>query len=281
MWFGPWLGPWLGTWELEETGEVVYVDMTMETYALVYANMALTREREPEGSRLSTFGELKRQVMLRLDRPGGRTTLIVEQAINDTLRLICSIKDFDELMILDTSNAFTVAQQKSYHIVNDLALTRPKDIYTIRYMDTSNSEKLEYVPLRELDQRVPYTEMSGYGSPSYYTRRGMYIELYRIPDEVKPLYIQYSQWPEQLVYNSDECPFINMDPTIVTLATDMASSMMDGASTTSWAQKAMEMLNITTREDETRPDKTFIARGFEPGLARVGEYWKDPFYKGK
>lgn len=233
---------------------------------------------------MSTFAELKRQVQLRLgDNISGKTVLAIEQAINDAQMAIASIRDFDELITLDTTHALTVDGTKSYHITTDLLLVRPKDIYSIRYMDTDLSRKLIYVSPRELDEKIPYTEIVGEGRPTYYTRRGMYIELFRIPDVAKSLYIQHSQWPALLSADTDETPFINIDPVIVSLSTDIAQAILEGVGggQTGWAQRAQQLLGMALKEDAERPDRTFVAQPFNPsGAGPVGEYWDNPFYKG-
>lgn len=230
----------------------------------------------------TTLFELKRQVFLCLGSVDGVTDLRVEQAINNALRTIAMVKDFDELMVLDVDNCETVAEQKSYHIIDDLLLTQPKDIYSVRYMDEGNSRKLKYVEVRELDEKVPYTELTGYGRPTYYTRRGFYIELYRIPDEAKSLYIQYSQWPAKLTYDDDRCPYLNINPVIVELSVDIAVSMMSGSGMSDWALRAQQLLGIAVKEEGDRPDRPLIAQPFMADeFHPMNEYWLDPFYKGE
>ena len=229
---------------------------------------------------MGTFAELKRQVSLRLDRIDGRTNLIVEQAINDVLKIIARVKDFDELVVLDTTSASTVADQKSYHLVNDFALTRPKDIYSMRLMDDSDSRKLTFVPTTDLDSAIPYTEQSGTGKPYYYTLRGLNVEMYRIPDAAYHLYIQYSQWPAVLVNDTDETEIDNIDDVIVALASDASVSMLDGSGSVDWFQRASALLQGAVKEQVEMPDKVFIAKPFSTRKSVPGEYWRDPFYKG-
>jgi len=228
----------------------------------------------------TTFGELKRQVLLRMPDPGdGKTILAVEQGINEAHKAIARVRDFDELTVLDTANASTVANQSLYHIIDDLGLARPKDILTIRYMDEANSRKLTYVPVRELDERIPYTELFGTGKPSYYTRRGMYIELFRIPDEAKPLYILHTQWPATLSNDSDTTPYSNLDDVICTLATEIATSILEGGAATSWTARASALLGLAISDDMRRPDRFLVARPFSAAGEPVGKYWLNPWIR--
>jgi len=218
--------------------------------------------------------------MLKLQpRSDGITRLTVEQAINDAQRVIACVRDFDELKVLDTTHASTVKDQKVYHIETDLELVRPKDIYSIRLMDQANSRKLTFVPLSELDSRIPYTELAGTGKSIYYTVRGRYVELYRIPDATYPLYIQHSQWPVVLTEDSNQTDYIYIDHVIVALAVDMALASLEGGSG-DWFSRAKQLLGISLEEDETRPDQFYAAQPFEPTHHwPLGQYWLNPWIK--
>lgn len=226
---------------------------------------------------MSNYKELVSKVLLRLENPvDGRTHLAVKEAINDAMKHLARAKDWDELMILDTTNAETAASTKFYHLVDDWSLTRPKDIYTLRYMDENSSRKLIYVPARRLDEVIPYTESLGTGKPNWYTRRGDEIELIRVPDADKSVYVFYSQWPEVLSDDTDEPVYSDLDDVIVALATDITGGILENA-ISDWTAKARELLGISIREDLTRPDRTLIARPFRPQQPVLGEYWKNPF----
>ena len=62
----------------------------------------------------TTFAEFKRRVMLGIPQVDGETLLTVEEAINIAHKVIACVRDFDDLMVLDTTNALTVASQKLY-----------------------------------------------------------------------------------------------------------------------------------------------------------------------
>ena len=230
----------------------------------------------------TTFGELIRQVSLKLKRNDGLAFLAIKDGINDAHKNIARVKDFDELVLLDTTNAKTAVGVKSYHITTDLGLVRPKDIYSIRYMDGVNSRKLEYVSPREIDEKIPYTEIFTTGRPKWYTRRGMSIELFRIPDAIKSLYILHSQWPMVLSADSDTTPYLYLDDVIITLGADIASSTLEEGGVTSWFERAKQLLGIVLKEDETRPDIFYVAQPFSARERRVlGSYWLNPWQKGQ
>lgn len=228
----------------------------------------------------TTFAEFKRKVMLNLQpRDDGLNLLATEEAINDAQKVVASVRDFDELMTLDTTHAVTVADQKLYHVETHLSLVRPKDIYSIRLMDTDNSRKLDYIPFRGLDERIPYTELTGTGRSKYYTTRGRYIELYPIPDAVYSLYIQHSQWPAVMDEETDQTEFLNIDHVIIALATDMAIASLEGGAS-DWAKRAQQLLGVATSEDMTRPDQIHVAQPFVPTkYPPIGSYWLNPWVK--
>lgn len=225
---------------------------------------------------MATFEELVSKILLRLDRNDGRARLATEESINDALKYIARVKDFDELMVLDTTNAATVIDTKLYHLVDDWGLTRPKSLYTLRYMDESSSRKLIYVPASRLDAVIPYTEQLGTQRPNWYTRRGDEVELIPIPNAAKSVYIFYSQWPA-ILSGALEPPYSDLDDVIITLSTDIATGILD-KSFGNYVQRARELLGLAVREDITRPDRTFIAQPFQAADEAVqGEYWLDPF----
>lgn len=230
----------------------------------------------------TSYKELIRQVLLSMpDATEGEAFMLVKQSINVAHKIIASLRDFDDLMVLDTTHALTVIDQKMYHIETDLLLVRPKDIYSIRYMDDELSRKLIYVPFRELDEKIPYTEQIGTGRPKWYTRRGKNIELYRIPDAAKSLYIMHSQWPAELVDDTDLTPYSNLDHVIVPLAVNIASDLKIG-NITDWTSIASKMLSMALSEESYHPDEMMVAQPFTThARPPLGETWNNPFIKSQ
>ena len=224
----------------------------------------------------TTYEELWRKVLLRLNKSDGRAQMAAKDGVNDAQRVIARVRDFDELIAYDRTSAATVASTSIYHIEDDLSLTRPKDIYSIKLMDSENSRKLIFVPSRRVDKIIPYPATLGEGRSKWYTRRGMNIELFRTPDDAYSLYIQHSQWPLKLSADGDNTSYSDVDDVIITLGHEMAEASLEGA-VVDWDSRAEKLLAGAIREEITRPDREFIARPFDPKQQVYGEYWKQPF----
>jgi hypothetical protein len=227
---------------------------------------------------LSTYKELYQKVLFRLNKSDGRALLAAKEAVNDAHKIIARVKDFDCLMVLDTENAWTVADQSTYHLVTDWGLTNPKDLYTLRYMDEGSSRKLEYVTGRRLDDVVPWTEIFGTQKPYYYTRRGKSIELIPIPNEAAQVYVFYSQWPVELTEDDDESSYTgeSLDDVVISLSTRMADASLSDTSG-DWESLAQSLLTGSFLENESRPDRILVAQPFRVQRPRYGEWWKHPF----
>lgn len=226
--------------------------------------------------------ELRRKVVLRLERADGRAILASEEGINDACRLIAMVEDFEDLTVLDITNAATVVSQRDYVIGTDWTLVRLKALLTLRYMDEENSRKLIYVPISMMDDRIPYPEQNGTDRPKWYIQRGKTVSLFPIPDAAKPIYTTHTQWPITLSADSDECSFPEeIDHVVVGLGTDIAKAILnrekDG---TNWLERAKGYLGMAVSSNSTKPDRLLVAQPFcSSESALSGEYWNNPFVK--
>lgn len=229
----------------------------------------------------TTYKELYQKVLLRLESTDGKALLASKESINDAQKVIARVQDFDELKVLDTSNALTVASTKTYHLTDDWGLTRPKDLYYLKYMDEGSSRKLTYVPPRTVAESLPYEEILGEEKPKWYARRGNNIDLIPIPSEAKSIYIYYSQWPTILDSDTDETDYVDIDDVIIALGTEMADAILQGVTGTNWSGRAGALLKGSVMEDAYRPDQDYYAQPFRASResAPLGEYWKMPFVK--
>lgn len=229
----------------------------------------------------TTFKELYQRVLLRLDRGAdGRALLAAKEGLNSAQKVLARVRNWDELMVLDTSNAKTVTDQKTYSMTSDWGLTRPKDILSIRLIDNSNSRKLVWVGPREVDKVIPYPEDYGTSIPQWYTQRGNDVELLPIPNDAYDLYVFYAQWPVDLSDDSDEIVFSDLDDVLIALGTEMADAILDRVVGVNWTSRAQALLAGAFKEDVSRPDQFRVARPFEPTpIVPYGEYWRRPFVR--
>lgn len=135
---------------------------------------------------------------------------------------ICRSYNFDELIILNVS-ASTVTGVLSYPLIsgtNNLGLTLPKDIETVRLINNENSIKLERMHMRKFDLKFPYPPNFADQNPTRYCLRGFNIEVFPIPDSNYPLYITYHAWPTPftLAATTQVSDFYFKDQLIITAA---------------------------------------------------------------
>lgn len=126
--------------------------------------------------------------------------------------------NFDELNT-NYESATTVASVKRYPLesgTNNLGLTRPKDIFSIRLIDGDNSRKLTRWSTRKFDRKIARPENYSEGRPRIYIKWSYSAEFFRIPDSAYTLHIRYPQWATDLTTSSQTSDFINKDHLIVT-----------------------------------------------------------------
>jgi len=137
--------------------------------------------------------------------------------INFGQKRIARHYNFHELDNLQDSAA-TVDTVKRYPMVsgtNNFGLIRPKDIYSVRLMDSENSKVIQRRHRRWFDKHYPRPENYSGGRPDIYIRDGNYLEFFRIPNGTFDIYIRYPQWPTDLTTGSSS-DFENKDQMIIT-----------------------------------------------------------------
>ena len=179
-------------------------------------------------------------------------------------------------------SAATVDGVKRYPLVtgtNNLGLTRPKDIQSIRLIDGENSRKLERWSDRKFDKWYPRPENFSEGRPYIYIRYGNNVEMFRIPDAAYDLYIRYPQWATTLSSSSQVSDFENKDQLLVT------SGILEGylhfeeyTDAQTWYQRFLGQLSDAVHVEgdvDWEPDAEEFSR--MPGGYRSGEPWLDPY----
>ena len=131
---------------------------------------------------------------------------------------IARFYSFHELNTLYESAA-TVDGTKRYPMItgtSNLGLTRPKDISSIRLIDSENSRTLVRWSQRKFDKHFPYPTNYTEQRPKLYIRWGSYVEMFPIPDDAYTLHIRYPQWPTVLSTGTQTTDFEEKDQLLIT-----------------------------------------------------------------
>jgi len=219
-----------------------------------------------------TRAEIRAEVRSNIKRTvDGVPDTRINMWVNWGQALIADWHSWEEMRKIYT--ATTANGQKKYGFP-----TRMKDIYSITLQDGASSRKLVYVSPREFDTKVPRPEQTTKGRPTYYVDYGVNFELYRIPDKVYTLNLRCSVYPADLTADSAESELLRKDALIVACATMFGFlSLREIEDATYWKNEvAVPLYQSSLTSDHSAEDWLPIARGYDAGAERVGEYWSNP-----
>lgn len=187
--------------------------------------------------------------------------------------------NFPELNV-NLETPVTVTDVKRYPMVtgtNNLGMTRPKDIASIRLIDSQNSRALTRKNQRWFDSHFPSPTNYTSGFPSIYVRYGNNIEFFRIPNAAYSLYIRYPQWASDLSTTNQTSDFEYKDQLLI------ASGILEGylhfeeyTDVQTWSQRFLGLLSDAIKT-EGEMDWEPVATPFGRGGYISGEYWIDPY----
>ena len=200
--------------------------------------------------------------------------------LNFGQRRIARSANFDEMCKINESAA-TVTSVKTYPMssgTNNIGLTRPKDIMSLRLIDSENSRKLTRWSYQKFDMKYPRPENYATQRPTIYTRWGNSLILFRIPDAAYTLHVRYTQWPADLSLGTGTSDFENKDEILIaagTLETFLAlEEVVDAAIWLKRFDNLMEKARVDdTYEPDWAPEAEPMADWRGP---QSGEPWKDP-----
>jgi hypothetical protein len=183
-----------------------------------------------------------------------------------------------------TESAATVTSVSRYPLVtgtNNLGLTRPKDIQSIRLIDSQNSRILVRKSPRWFDQKLPLITNYADGRPHIYIRWGNDVELFRRPDAAYTLYIRYPQWATDLTSGSTATDFERKDEVLI------AAAILEGylhleeyESAKIWSARFIGLLTDAVRGEgdvDWEPQAQAMAGAYGQGGYTSGEPWIDPY----
>jgi len=225
-----------------------------------------------------TESELKDEVKRALGNRDDMDSRLV-RFLNLAQTKMARTHEFEELQtVTDASLGYTGTAADDKFL--DVATTI-KTIYSFRIFDSAMSRKLEYIPSRQWDKRIPLPEYYATGWPSHYTKWRHKLEFWRVPKQAFNYEMRHSVWPTAF---SDSLPsatsdFLNKDDIIIYLAVSWAyaSSGKTQKATEFW-QFYRTAMNSAIGDDIVSPDMT-IAPNVGGGIdgVELGKYWADPF----
>ena len=227
------------------------------------------------------FSDLKDEVLQGLGNRTGIDSSRLARVINLAQMRIARVKVWDDLETV-VEGTFSITSSAK----NDKFLTLPtnvRTIYSVRVIIGANqSRKLQYVPPRKFDEKIPEPEYYSRGKPTIYTLYSGKLELWKVPDSTYSYSIRMATWPSTLSSDSDVSDLDQKDDMIIALSLSwMFQSIGRTEDASRWWRIYANMLNSATGEETEKLDMDLLP-SFEsmPGNAGVGDYYVNPFVKG-
>ena len=219
-----------------------------------------------------TLTELEAEIRANL---GNRTDLDsrLPRILSLAQEVIMRAHPFSEMNSEETLT--TVADTKTVNLP-----TNPREVYSVRLIDNSNSRKLRYIPLRQWDRRAPYPEHYTTGRPSLYTLYNDKIELWRIPDAAYTIYCRCNLMPTEFSSDSDVASDLeNKDDLLIAIATEYCFRSLGGDT-----ERIMRWQSVATNglRNAIKADTQFEDQVISSERARTtvtDDYWLNPFIR--
>lgn len=200
----------------------------------------------------------------------------IQTAFNTVMNRIARQYDFRILMDEDTS-VTTVVSTFTYTLP-----TNTHRIYRLIYEDGSNSVDLNEISAAEYDRRYPYPSSLGDSEPRDYCRRNeTTIDLSPPPNDTNTLRIFRSKWPTEFTSDSSEPEYIRMDDVLIAgVVAEMYHQLDLTDDFKIWTAEFNVLLKDAWERDQESPNLVQQLRGWGQSPQVIGDYWKNPFYKG-
>jgi len=157
------------------------------------------------------LSEMITQVRLNIGNRSNLTDAYIRQWLNWSMTDAATIRNWSDMKGVDES-VTTRADGLEYQLPQGL-----KDILYASYLNGSQSLKLVYKSPRMFNAQFPHPEEDGSGTPSFYTKEGEYLKLWRTPNEAgHPIRLFCTKWPQAFNANADdECPLERLEKAII------------------------------------------------------------------
>lgn len=220
------------------------------------------------------------EIVTEVETVTGRTdkTTQIQTYVNWGIKRVTRAYMWGELFTFDKTSLDTTANTETVSISSLSPACRI--VLSLVLEDGASSRKLIKVLPRYWDKILSDPSQYSTDRPSWYTKKGSNLHLFRIPDDAYDLWISYSSWPAELTTDGNTPALTNKDDLIVTAtALELSYSIGDSNDIKMWEARYNRMLAMAVRGDMEDPDWSPVARGYDSGAGSVsiGEYWTNPF----
>lgn len=225
-----------------------------------------------------TLSELREEVLSGLANRSDFTTAQLNRAINLQQTRIARVYTFEEMQNVQTFTfgfTSTPATDKTQTFSSIDASLDPKEIFSVRLIDATNSRKLIYKTPRAWDRQIAATEEYSTGRSTYYTVWNKKFEWWRVPDSGYSGVIRLSNWPTTLSSDSATSDLDRKDDVLIYLTLSYLNDLLEKEdSAKRYFGIAANLLRDSISEDMEKPDRELTPDWVSPRVRN--DYWLDP-----
>lgn len=230
-----------------------------------------------------TLADLRDEVSKALGDRDDITDARFTRVINLAQERVSRHRTFEETWVAESfSFPFTTTPANDkFMAFSTLTNSNPKEIISLRLIDSLSSRKVSYRSPRQWDSLVPATEELTLNRPLFYTVWSDQFEWYPVPDKSYSGILRMSVWPTALSADGDKSLLDHKDDILINMS---ASWLMHSEGRDADGKKffniAKDMLRDAVIEESDRPDADLVPEvTVHAGNTFLGSYWADPFIR--
>ena len=184
----------------------------------------------------TTFGELKRQLLLSLNRGDGKALLAVEVAINQAAIITALMFDPPELLVTGSVSVGAGLGEVEIGVADAL----PGLLDIIGFVSGASAAPMYFVPYELLDIVVPATA----AELKYFSKIGNKLLVRKAPAAASSITGRYKKYPAPLASDSETLAFENRDSYLLSAALIIASTYLEEKKTPDLLKSLYDSLGV-------------------------------------
>ena len=201
------------------------------------------------------------------------------KCLNLAQQRLARLHDFDEMEFISEGLLQNTGEDSDRFI----QMPTLRELYSLVLLDGANSRKLVGRTAQWMDRNVSQPEYFSRGVPVFYVLWGYYVEVFRLPQQNYPVRMRGTQWPLDLVEDTDKSQFNQKDEILIELALSYVNRTLGKDSkATEHERIAMRLVEEAKENDRTKPDETVVPGLSDSDAAMSGGNnlpWLDPFVR--